>query len=77
VAAAIEDSPNVKRSKVEEMKKVAQTILDHFEGVIPNPVERFAESPLTLSLSPRGERTPELPLRVILGSLLPSGRRTG
>ncbi len=29
------------------------------------------EDPLTLSLSPRGERTLEHPLRIILGFLLP------
>ena len=36
-----------------------------------------AEDPLTLSLSPRGERTLEFSLRAVQASLLPSGRRTG
>ena len=35
------------------------------------------EDPLTLSLSPRGERTPEFSPWIVRGSLLPSGRRTG
>ncbi len=35
------------------------------------------DAPLTLPLSPRVERTRELPLRIIRASLLPLGRRTG
>ena len=34
-------------------------------SVMLKPVEHFAKSPLTLSLSPRGERTLELTLRLI------------
>ena len=44
---------------------------------IPYPVDCFSKAPLTLSLSPRGERTLEHPPRVVQGSLLPLGRRTG
>ncbi len=47
------------------------------DGSIRDPVECFRKSPLTLSLSPRGERTLEHRLRLILGFLRPSGRRTG
>jgi hypothetical protein len=40
-------------------------------------VRWFGKSPLTLSLSPRGEGTPEFTLRAIRAFLLPLGRRTG
>ena len=43
---------------------------------MPDPVECFAKSPLTLTLSPRGEGTLELPLRIIQAYSLPLGRET-
>ncbi|MGO9486013.1 MAG: selenocysteine-specific translation elongation factor [Rhodomicrobium sp.] len=65
----------------QDLRRINPARIDFFAprsiSVIPNPVECFSKDPLTLSLSPRGERTPEHPLRVIQASLLPSGRRTG
>ena len=46
-------------------------------GATPVRLSASAQDPLALSLSPRGERTLEHPLRTIRAFLLPSGRRPG